>query len=261
MHLHLVDALEQTLVIRVEDVIEASALFTGSVALYPWIAGTILDSDRYVESFIRIDADPDNHPLIDQSMIDTCVGVRRDCRTDEQPYSEAKWAIPGFCHEVSEFIQHEYGFARASGTFMAKDLVTPIGLHYWNILPDLSILDMTADQFMEGSDYRIIPKEHPDWLRYQPEYEYVDDIESIRGKGVYSDKLIDFIKETSNRLGSKTSSSLIEYLHAQPAKAETSDRIRPIVTEYLNSAIRQNAHDQAVIKKPDRRTGNDGPSF
>ena len=70
--------------------------------------------------------------------------------------------IPGGCGWLSEIIDDDYGWAREGGCY-----VTPEGHidHYWNILPDGSIIDTTADQFGEpGDGIRIARHDDPRYL-------------------------------------------------------------------------------------------------
>ena len=77
----------------------------------------------------------------------------------------------GSCHLVSEWIEAEYGWTRVSGTYTTADYKEPIVPgHYWNLLPNGSILDATADQLGEGHDVRIVPKISPEYHRYRPEF-------------------------------------------------------------------------------------------
>src|SRR5574343_1537395 len=60
----------------------------------------------------------------------------------------------GQCHEVSEWIEGEYGWERIGGAYTAINGDVIASPHYWNMLPDGSILDATADQFGEGYEDR-----------------------------------------------------------------------------------------------------------
>lgn len=77
----------------------------------------------------------------------------------------------GMCHFVSEWIEHNFGWERASGTYLtpAGEVICGGG-HYWNILPDGAILDATADQFGEGHGVRIVEPGDPEWSRYDIEW-------------------------------------------------------------------------------------------
>lgn len=76
----------------------------------------------------------------------------------------------GMCHEVSEWIEGEYGWERVDGTYCARNGDVICSPHYWNRMPDGSILDATADQFGEGNDIRIIRPNDPEQKRYRPEW-------------------------------------------------------------------------------------------
>ena len=42
--------------------------------------------------------------------------------------------------------------------------------NYWNLLPDGSILDATADQFGEGNSVRLILPDNTEYARYHPRF-------------------------------------------------------------------------------------------
>ncbi|MGY3581955.1 hypothetical protein ACVIGB_001122 [Bradyrhizobium sp. USDA 4341] len=75
----------------------------------------------------------------------------------------------GQCGDVAEYICSRWGWANVGGVYLAPSL-EPIGDHVWNVLPDGSILDATADQFSEGHDVRFLLKDSPDFRRYRPEW-------------------------------------------------------------------------------------------
>jgi hypothetical protein len=153
---------------------------------------------------------------------------------------------------VTRYLEGEFGLARTSGTIMAKDCVTPICLHYWNVLPDFTIVDMTADQLMEGSDFRIIPKSHPDWYRYQPEFDDYEDTHDLLGKGIYSDVLIELIVQTGRRLeraSRERSGYSKDYLHAEPASEKVKSSLEPLITEFFQKCLSDNIGQQAYIKR------------
>lgn len=78
----------------------------------------------------------------------------------------------GYCHFVSEWIENTFGWEAHSGTFCSPGGDPVCTAHVWNILPDGSILDATADQLGQ-KDIMIIPKGSPMHARYR--YEYSDD--------------------------------------------------------------------------------------
>jgi hypothetical protein len=81
--------------------------------------------------------------------------------------------LPGQCHVVTEIIQAEHGWTRMSGTYLTPCLTFPAGdgAHYWNLLPDGSILDPTADQLGEDADdVRVLLPEDPRHARYVAEW-------------------------------------------------------------------------------------------
>lgn len=242
MNLNFVDAQASMLSVRVNDEAHAQQVFEQALSLDPWIAATLRDDKGcFVTSFQRLIGEIDSHPSITSEMIKDALTVRTEVRFGDQlNHNEVPWFVPGLCHEVSEYLEEKYGLARTSGTIMARDLVTPICLHYWNVLPDMTIVDMTVDQLQEGFDFRIIPAGHPDWYRYQPEYECVEDLEDEKGgDGCYSDELIDFILETAGRVG-RNRAGLREYLHCPAPSQELMKRLHPFISEHLAVAIEEN---------------------
>lgn len=249
MYLNFVDAQALTLSVEVSDEDHARRVFDRALRIEPWLAATLRENNgRFVTSFQRLSAGVDTHPSITPEMIEDALRVRREVRLGDQLYpGEKPWIVPGLCHEVSEYLEQEYGLARTSGTIMARDLVTPICLHYWNVLPDMSIVDMTVDQLQEGSDFRIIPPGHPDWFRYQPEYECVEDLEDDKGgRGQYSDEIIDFILETAKRIG-RSRAGLRDYIHSPVASPDLMAKLKPYVTEHLQVALKWNEPEKKNV--------------
>jgi hypothetical protein len=101
---------------------------------------------------------------------------RHQCRVDNEG--------GGACHLVSEIIEDEWGFERQDGTYCTPDQRDICVGHYWNLLPDGSILDSTADQFGEGNNIRIVSPKDPEFKRYHPrfpkDFDYNDDAEYTR---------------------------------------------------------------------------------
>lgn len=249
MKLTFVDAQEHSLTVEVSDEGHAERVFDQSLFNDPWIAATLRENDgQFTASFQRLNPQVDSHPSVTPEMIKDALSVRGQVRLgDELHPSDPLWLVVGYCHEVSEYLEQEYGLARISGTIMAKDLVSPICLHYWNVLPDMTIVDMTADQLQEGFDFRIIPAGHPDWYRYQPEYSCVDDLEADKGgNGFYTDEMIDFILSTAKRIEIGKHVGLREYLECEPANADLMAQLHPFVAEHLKVAIKEN--DSYLIK-------------
>lgn len=75
----------------------------------------------------------------------------------------------GMCHEVSEIIEQEWGWERISGTYCHSDGKIVCYAHYWNAMPDGTVVDSTADQFGED-DIRVIKPGHPVFKQYRPEW-------------------------------------------------------------------------------------------
>lgn len=79
----------------------------------------------------------------------------------------------GQCGDVAEWIFSSYGWPNIGGMYLSPSL-EPIGDHVWNVLPDGSILDATADQWCESDeDIRIVPVDSPDHKRFR--YEWTPD--------------------------------------------------------------------------------------
>lgn len=75
----------------------------------------------------------------------------------------------GGCYQVALFIEHFYNLPMREGVYQSSKL-EPIVSHRWNILPDGSILDSTADQFCEGWDIGVIVKHNEFHMRYRPQW-------------------------------------------------------------------------------------------
>lgn len=60
----------------------------------------------------------------------------------------------GACYEVSVFIERRFSWRRVDGVFQLLD-GKPVFKHSWNVGPDGTILDGTADQFGFGHDIAI----------------------------------------------------------------------------------------------------------
>ena len=78
----------------------------------------------------------------------------------------------GMCHRVARAVECRHGWAMATGTYTLADGRVICGAgHCWNVLPDGSILDATADQWCEGHDIRTVAPDEPDYLRYRTAYD------------------------------------------------------------------------------------------
>lgn len=77
----------------------------------------------------------------------------------------------GLCHVVTENLEAEYGWGRASVAYLSPAGEVICAPHVINILPDGSLFDPTADQFGEGDDIRLIPPDDPRYFRYRPEWD------------------------------------------------------------------------------------------
>jgi hypothetical protein len=100
------------------------------------------------------------HPLLTPEIIAAIRQERHSNRLAEGGH--------GMCHYVTESLEHQYGWRRESGTYLSADgeIICGDG-HYWNYLPDGSLLDPTADQFGEGYDIRVIAPQDPEFQRYR----------------------------------------------------------------------------------------------
>jgi hypothetical protein len=75
----------------------------------------------------------------------------------------------GGCYEVACFIEYQFGWRRVDGVYALPD-GRPIFLHSWNITPDGSLCDGTADQFGEGDDVVCLDADCGQAKRYREKY-------------------------------------------------------------------------------------------
>ena len=75
----------------------------------------------------------------------------------------------GMCHEVSDWIEAERDWERRAGTLLSPDGEVCASGHFWNVLPDGSILDCTADQLGEGHDVLVVAPGDPAHGRWDEE--------------------------------------------------------------------------------------------
>lgn len=75
----------------------------------------------------------------------------------------------GMCHRVAIAIDNRFGWPMVGdGTYLSRDGRVICGSgHCWNVLPDGSVLDATADQWCEGHNVRIVRPGEADYLRYR----------------------------------------------------------------------------------------------
>ncbi len=67
----------------------------------------------------------------------------------------------GICLHASRVIEKEFGYPVVKGIYGGHTL------HSWNVLPDGSILDSTADQFQDGGEpVRVLPKAAPEYREF-----------------------------------------------------------------------------------------------
>jgi len=64
------------------------------------------------------------------------------------------------CYEVSTKIQRELGWTQTSGYYGDEG-------HYWNVLPDGTIVDAAHDQFDEDSPINVIAPSQGDYSMYR----------------------------------------------------------------------------------------------
>ncbi len=98
----------------------------------------------------------------DPAVVEAIRSIRRDCREDA--------GCGGQCHEVASVLMDRFGWESRYGVYLAPSMEPVGGDHSWNILPDGSILDATADQFQEGHDIRVVPLGDAEQARYRPEW-------------------------------------------------------------------------------------------
>lgn len=83
-------------------------------------------------------------------------------------YVRASEGGGGRCSVMSEILSIVFGWPMMSGTYLSSDGKVICGDgHVWNILPDGSFLDPTADQFGEGHDVRVVRIGTPEHRRYR----------------------------------------------------------------------------------------------
>lgn len=234
MWLTFVDADMNTTVIYAEGRDHAAEIFQSSEDR--WIGALLAAEDKsYLDSFVRHSSSQNSHPAIPNSTLSDLLEKRRQTRQGTPP-SRLGWDVPGYCAEMSCVIQSTLGITRVEGAYMAIDLKTQICPHAWNVLPDLTILDITSDQFMDGSNYRIVKKGHPDWLRYQPEYEYWEDLYE-QGANQFSTRFLDHLKGNGERINRTPPLRGLEYLRLEKAGKAKSLAVFSIVEEFLSNAV------------------------
>ncbi len=101
------------------------------------------------------------HPLITPEIKEWLRRYRHNCRASE--------GSGGMCNFVSEVIDSNWGWRQMGGTYCSKDGYPVCTAHFWNILPDGTILDATADQ-LGKPDIDIIPPSSPEHHRYRYEW-------------------------------------------------------------------------------------------
>ncbi|MBB4861206.1 hypothetical protein HNP46_000017 [Pseudomonas nitritireducens] len=243
MILHLVNANGECLSIDVANRAEADRLFSEAVESGETIGATLRSrTGGYIDNLVRWGIEPETHHLVTDRMIKAGLAARQQEREDDEPTHNGQnpWVFGGMCHLVSEFMAYKYGMARIGGTVMMADLHTPICVHYWCITKDQTIVDMTADQLYEGASYRIIPKGHPDWYRYQPEYGFPEDLESLRGCGVYSDAFIDLVIARAASIEAYHEDATdLSHLGSTPGSEELRKELEPMLVELYDVATRE----------------------
>ena len=209
------------------------------------------DDGSYLDSFVRHNGNQHKSRYISTSAISSTLDERRKAR-EGTPGTRLGWDIPGHCLEISESISNKFGFAMVVGNYMANDLKTQICVHAWNILPDLSVLDMTSDQFMDGANYRIVPKGHPDWLRYQPDYEEWEDI-CETGESLYSKDYLEYVQRQGERINRTRPMTGLSYLHLPAADHDVQMEVSKIVTEFLREELRR--HQLSLSRHAELESG------
>lgn len=100
--------------------------------------------------------------MVTSMQIEAIRRLREECRVED--------GGGGQCSVVSEELGLAYGWHIATGAYTALNGEVICEDHAWNVLPDGSIVDATADQFGEGFDVRIVAPTDPDYRRYRNEW-------------------------------------------------------------------------------------------
>lgn len=97
-----------------------------------------------------------------------------DAMVRERALWRAKDGGGGMCHRVARAVDSRFGWPMVTeGTYLSRDDEVICGSgHCWNVLPDGSVLDATADQWCEGHDVRIVRPNEPDYLRYRVGFDH-----------------------------------------------------------------------------------------
>lgn len=105
--------------------------------------------------------------MIDSSsLIDLRTSVRRAEHDPAYWGPGAEWDT-GACGIVSEEVEVVHGWKRDGGCYVPTATEKHAGkhvAHYWNVLPDGRILDVTADQFDGARAPRIVPADDSRYL-------------------------------------------------------------------------------------------------
>jgi hypothetical protein len=221
-----------------------------------WIGALLLNDDgTYVDLFVRNIEVPQKCPYLENTSIEAILEDRKLTRTGT-PGTRLGRNFPGYCSEISSAISKNYGFAIATGSYMARDLKTLISVHSWNVLPDLSILDMTSDQFLDGANYRIVQKGHPDWLRYQPDFEDWEEILKS-GRGKFSKRFLDYVEHQGKNVNNTPHFDDLCYLLVPDANDAVKKSLAPIVEEFLSAELI--SHQLATGRRKDYESDSPAP--
>lgn len=231
MKLTLVDAYSNKMVTAVTDQEHAEFIFKDEPN---WIGALLSEDDgTLINSFVRDTDEPHQSAYLSEVAIREILENRRKTR-EGTPGTRLGWDIPGYCDEISSGILEDHGIAKVIGNYMAKDLKTQICVHAWNVLPDLTIVDMTSDQFMDGANYRIVPKGHPDWLRYQPDFEEWEELCQAEG---FSPSYLAYLEQQGTMINRTRPVSGLSYLHLPAASKAVEMELEPFVEEFLRSEL------------------------
>jgi hypothetical protein len=113
----------------------------------------------------------------------------------------------GQCGFVAEIIMNRFRWPMHGGTY-CNDIDEPIcNDHVWNVLPDGTILDATADQMGLGHDIRIVEPSDPDFRKYRfewnddyhPDSEDYPELKGVKWSGKFDTDWADELRQERGR--------------------------------------------------------------
>lgn len=78
----------------------------------------------------------------------------------------------GKCHAMNEWLTEALGWRPVAVSYLSREGEVICCGHVVSLLADGTIVDATADQFGEGHDVRVVPRDHPDQGRYRLEFRW-----------------------------------------------------------------------------------------